>query len=63
MTLTAAELDPPNDSLLLVFPDLIDWDEPKNHDIPIFLDDDSIIHYLCTVKPEIDSTDKQSNDY
>lgn len=29
MTLTVAELDPPNDSIPLVFPDLIDWDEPE----------------------------------
>lgn len=62
LTLTAAELDPPNDSLPLVFPDLIDWDEPETHDIPIFLNDESIIHYLCTINPETDSTSKQSND-
>lgn len=58
LTLTVVELDPPNDSLPLVFLDLIDWDEPEVHDIPIFPDDKSIIHYLCTIKLEIGSTSK-----
>lgn len=43
MTLTAVDIDPPNESLPLIFPDLIDWDEPEYHDIPIFLDDESIV--------------------
>ncbi|GLJ20675.1 hypothetical protein SUGI_0376620 [Cryptomeria japonica] len=59
--LRTAELDPPNDSLPLIFLDLIDWDEPKNHDMAIFPNDDSIIRYLCTINPEIDSTSEQSN--
>lgn len=61
LTLTVAKLDPSNDSLPLVFPDLIDWDEPEIHDIPIFPNDESIIHYLCTVNLKIGSTSKQSN--
>lgn len=34
----------------------------KNHDIPIFPNDDSIIHYLCIVNPKTHSTSEQSND-
>lgn len=36
MTLTATDLNPPNDSLPLIYPDLIDWEEPEHNDIPIF---------------------------
>lgn len=43
MTLTVANLNPLNDSLPLIFLDLIYWEEPEHHDLPIFPDDESIV--------------------
>lgn len=43
MTLTMNNLNPPNDSLPLIYPDLIDKEEPEHHDVLIFPDDESIV--------------------
>lgn len=56
MTLTAMELNPPDDPLPLIHLELIDWEQPGQLNITIFTDDDTIVQYLCSVNLETCST-------
>lgn len=61
MTLTTTDLNPPNDSLPLIYPDLIDWEELEHHDIPIFSNNESIVQYLFSINPKTCSTSETHN--
>lgn len=62
MTLIAGDLDPPNDPLPLIHPELIEWEQPKHIDIPTFQNNDAIVQYLCSINPETCSTSKSHNE-
>lgn len=62
MPLTTVDLNPPNDSLPLIHLELTDWEHPEQLNIPIFLDDDTIVHYICSINPETCSTSKSHNE-
>lgn len=56
MTLITFDFDQPDNSSPLLHPDFIDWEQKETLDIPIFLDDDAIVNYLCAVEPKTSST-------
>lgn len=62
MTLTTFDLDQSDDSLPLIHPELINWEQTKFLDIPIFLDDDAIVNFLCSENPETSFTNEFHNE-
>lgn len=56
ITITTFDLYQLDDSLPLVYLELIDWVQKEPLDIGTFPNDDAIAHYLCSVNPEISST-------
>lgn len=63
MTITSFDLDQLDDSLPLVYPKIIDWDQKEPIDTTTFLDDDAIVHYLCFVNLKKSSTNKFNREY
>lgn len=63
MTLTTIALNPPNDPLQLIYLELIHWEQIELLNIPIFQDDEAIVHYLCSVNTETCSTSESHNEF
>ena len=47
MTLTIQDLTQLNDSMPLIYLELIDWDHDAQIHIPTFHDDEEIVNFLC----------------
>lgn len=62
ITIIAFGLDQSDDSLHLVYPKLIDWEQKEPLDITTFPDDNAIVHYHCYVNPETSSTSEFNNE-
>jgi hypothetical protein len=52
MTLTIQDLTQPNDSMPLIYPELIDWDHDAQIHIPTFHNDEEIVNFLSPSEPE-----------